>query len=473
MKQLLVFGFLLSFLTLSAQGDEHPHGHHPDPYNDSLPKTLGRDLDKGYFEFHKRSFFMGTINRGDLLDYSGLATGAGLGYFSPEWKGFSFGFSGFFVFQLHQHNVYEQDPTTNNYNRYELLLFDMNDFDNRKDLDRLEELFFRYHKKNFRITAGRQKFDSPFMNEQDNRMRGNIYNGLVGEYKKGKWDLTAALFNHVTIRGTVDWYSIEESYGVYPFGRNPFGTASNYKGNISSLGIGVLGARYKSERWKHQFWNYFNENVFNMTYAQSMYKHDRGRRESGSKKFDGVVGAEGFYHTAISNGGNAEPEMSYIMPNEFTYGGGARMGIDDGRTQVFLNYLHISDNGRFLFPREWGRERFFASIPRERYEGAGGVNSLTLSMKHYFKPDQLYAELFIGTTYHQDLDNIKLNKYGVPSYYHFAGIVDYKFKGYLDGFDIKFMVANKTAHNPNEVEDMYRINRVDLWNFNLILDYRF
>ena len=94
-------------------------------------------------------------------------------------------------------------------------------------------------------------------------------------------------------------------------------------------------------------------------------------------------------------------------------------------------------------------------------------------MKHYFKPDQLYAELFIGTTYHQDLDNIKLNKYGVPSYYHFAGIVDYKFKGYLDGFDIKFMVANKTAHNPNEVEDMYRINRVDLWNFNLILDYRF
>lgn len=473
MKHLVFIGLFFFGFHLFGQEEAHTHGHHPDPNNDSLPKTLGRDLDKGYFEFHKRSFYMGTVNRGDLLDYSGLATGAGLGYFSPVWKGLSFGFSGFFVFQLHQHNVYEQDPTTLNYNRYELLLFDMNDFDNRKDLDRLEELFVEYERKKLRFRLGRQKFDSPFMNEQDNRMRGNIYSGIVGEYQNKNWEFTAALFNQVTIRGTVDWYSIEESYGVYPFGRNPFGSSSNYKGNVSSLGVGVFGAKYKGDNLKHEFWNYYNENVFNLSYGKSVFIHNRGFKDDGTKKFDFIAGLEGFYQTCSANGGNANGEMSYIMPGEFTYGGGSRIGLENKKTKLYLNYLHISDNGRFLFPREWGRERFFASIPRERYEGAGGVNAFSASVKHFFIVDQFYAEFLAGTTYHQDLENIKLNKYGVPSYYHFAGIVDYKFKGYFEGFDVKFMVANKTAHHPSQVLDKYRINRVDLWNFNLIIDYRF
>jgi len=445
---------------------KHYHGHHPIPEADSLPKTLGRDLDKGYFEFHARSFFMGTVNKGSLMDYSAMAAGAGLGYYSPSWKGFHLGFSGFFVFQLFENNIYEQDPTTNNYNRYEVLLFDMNNFKNKKDLDRLEELYVNYEHKHLLIQFGRQKFDSPFMNEQDNRMRPNIYSGLSVNYSYKDWEFIGAAFNHVTIRGTVDWYSMEESYGVYPFGRNPFGTASNYKGNVESLGVGVLGAKYKTDKWKHQFWNYYNENVFNLSFMQNEYALKRAKTTYN-------FGFQALYQTAINDGGNEDPTLSYILKDEFTYAFGGKMGVQRGRHEVSLNNLHISDNGRFLFPREWGRERFFASIPRERFEGAGGVNAFTLKYKYVFKNENMYAELGASSVTHQSLDNIRLNKYGVPSYYHFNGLFDYKFKGYLEGFDFKVLITHKSAHHPSDVEDQYRINRVDLWNFNLILDYRF
>ena len=58
-------------------------------------EMFGEILNTGKFEFHLRSYFMGTNNTDGLLDYSAWGTGAGLGYFSPRWKGLGVGFSGF------------------------------------------------------------------------------------------------------------------------------------------------------------------------------------------------------------------------------------------------------------------------------------------------------------------------------------------------------------------------------------------
>jgi hypothetical protein len=259
---------------------------------------------------------------------------------------------------------------------------------------------------------------------------------------------------------------MEESYGVYPFGRNPFGTSSSYKGNIETLGVAVAGITYKSEKWKHQVWNYHNDNVFNLSFSQHEFNWVR---EKNTFHF----GVQGLYQTAVKNGGNHDPTLSYILPGEQTYAIGGKIGLTRKRHEVSLNNLHISKQGRFLFPREWGNEHFFASIPRERFEGAGGVNALTLKYKYTFKNEQLYTEIGTSTVQHPGLENSLLNKYGIPSYYHFTGLIDYKFKGYLEGFDLQFLIAHKAAHRPGEVPDEFRINRVDLWNFNLILDYRF
>jgi hypothetical protein len=446
---------------------EHAENQHDDT---SSTSKFGKNLKYGEFELHLRSFYMQTINQGQLLDYNTLAAGAGIGYYSPTWKGFHVGFSGFFVFQLYEHNLAKADPTTENGNRYEITLYDMHDPENSKDLDRLEELFVDYTYKGLKILFGRQRINSPLLNDQDNRMRPNIFNGLTAQYHSGKWNLQANWITAVTPRGTVDWYSVEDSYGVYPFGRNHQGEPSQYSGNLKSHGIGVLGVNYETEtkglKTKSQAWNYLAENVFNLTFLQTDFLV---KKES----FDLDMGVQGFAQTAINKGGNSDPAKAYMLPDEKSMGVGAKFGVKTGMHGLSINYMGITKHGRFLFPREWGREIFYANLPRERYEGSGGLNAITLKYHIDLPVKGLTSEWGASQVNHAQLNEYKFNKYGLPSYYHFMGMVDYKFQGYLEGLDLRIMVINKLAQRPNQVPDNFRINRVDVWNINVMMDFRF
>lgn len=433
---------------------------------DSSESKLGLELKKGEFEFHVRNFYMQTHNQGPLLNYATLATGAGMGYYSPSWKGFHVGFSGFFVFQAFQHNIYKPDPTTQNVNRYEILLYDMNDYTNRRDLDRLEELYIHYESNRWRVYWGRHHFNSPLLNEQDNRMRPNIFSGLSAQYQYHNTQVHGAWFNAVTVRGTVDWYSISESFGVYPFGRNPFGTPSQYKGNTHSRGIAVAGVQHQSKQILWQAWNYTAHNVFNLSMLQADWAPKRNTWKP-------IAGVQALYQTAVGNGGNADPLKSYILPNKKTYLIGAKAGIANQSNEWSVNYLNIGNSGRFLFPREWGREIFYASLPRERFEGNGALQATTIKYKKQYKLKGLSSELGASAVHVQELNNYQLNKYGIPSYYHLTALLDYRFSGYLEGLDIKILGVYKPSQNPEKVPDEFRINRVDLWHANLIIDYRF
>jgi hypothetical protein len=437
---------------------------------DSVPdikKNLGEELKSGKVDFHIKSFFMSTLNKGDLLNYSTLASGAGIGYTSPEWKGFEARFSGFFTFQIFENNIRIADPTTGAGNRYEILLYDMNDLTNTNRLDRLEELFIAYRINRLKFTLGRQKIITPMLNEQDNRMRPNVFGGLSAIYSGFNYKLTAMWINSVTIRGTVDWYSIEESYGVYPFGRNPFGQPSDYKGNISSKGIGMLGFQFYKSGLTAQAWNYHADNVFNMSFAQSDYSFNVGG------KTNLHLGLQGFYQFAVKDGGNPDPGRAFILPDEKGFGGGSKVGLFSGRHYVSLNFLGISDKGRFLFPREWGRETLYASLSRERYEGSGDMQAWVLKYDLITPVDGLFAQLGAGTVNHSDMNVFKTNKYGIPSYYHFSGMLDFKFKEFLEGLNLQLLVINKKSKNGDTLPDQLKINRVDMWNLNLVMDYRF
>lgn len=454
---------ILSTTNLSAKNQ---YGGANSTHSDSSSiKSIKSKLKAGDFSFHWRSNYMSTLNQGALMDYQALGTGAGLGYSSPTFHGFQAVFSGFFVFQLYEHNINKADPITNGVNRYEVTLFDMNNLENTKDLDRLEELLIRYCKKNFIFTLGRQKFESPFLNGQDNRMRPNIFSGFNLNYKWKNLEFLLAGFNAMTIRGTVDWYGVGSSFGVYPFGRSPFGTSSAYKGNINSRGIGIVGLKYNSSKLNAQLWNYTAENVFNMSMVQFDFQDSiLGHRIK--------IGSQGFFQYALNKGGNPDPHKAYILPNEKTYGIGAKLAMVFGKHEISVNHLFISDRGRFLFPREWGREMFYVSLPRERFEGNGNVSAWV--MKYALKnPNKNWRiNLGAGSTRLLNVSDVVLNKYGMPSYYHFTGELSYKFSDYLDGLNLRLLVVNKTAKDKN-IPNQFRINRVDMWHFNLVLDYLF
>ncbi|WP_373493235.1 hypothetical protein [Aquiflexum sp.] len=434
---------------------------------DTSRSTLGEDLKKGEFDFHVKSFFMSTLNHGELLDYSTWALGAGLGYISPEWKGFQVRFSGFFTFQMFENNVRIADPITGTGNRYELLLYDMNDLTNTNRLDRLEELYVAYRRNRLKLVLGRQKIITPLLNEQDNRMRPNVFGGLSAFYSALDYKITAMWINSVAIRGTVEWYKTGESFGVYPFGRNPFGETSDYKGNISSKGIGLMGFQYHKGGLTAQAWNYFSENVFNISFVQTDYTFDLG----GKSRFQ--LGLQGFNQFAVNDGGNSEINKTYILPGEKGFGFGSKVGAFLGKHQVSLNFLGINGKGRFLFPREWGRENLYASLPRERYEGSGDMKALVLKYDLTTPVEGLFVQLGAGKVDQSDMYSFKTNKYGIPSYYHFSGILDYKFDDYLKGLNMQLLVINKTAQNSTLLPEKLKINRVDMWNLNLVMDYRF
>ncbi len=463
MSKMFVLVFLLSTtLHLSAQDFTNKN----DSTAAKSPK-LAEELKKGKVDFHLKSFFMATQNRGDLLDYATLAAGAGIGYTSPEWKGFQARFNGFFTFQLFENNIRIADPITGAGNRYEILLYDMNDVTNTNKLDRLEELYLSYRYKKLSFKLGRQRVHSPLLNEQDNRMRPNVFGGLSATYAAKDLKITGMWIESVTIRGTVDWYQIEDSFGVYPFGRNPFGQPSGYKGNIDSKGIAMLGAQYHKSGLTAQAWNYYAENVFNVSFGQLEYQ------KSLDNRMRIHVGAQGLYQFAINDGGNADSQKAFIMPEEKVNAFGGKLGVFYRKHNLSFNYLQIGKGGRFLFPREWGRENFFASLGRERYEGSGDMQAYVLKYDLVTPVEGLFTQLGAGLVNHSEVDNFRSNKYGIPSYYHFAGLAEYKFKDYFEGLNLQLLIVNKTGRDSANVPDNLRINRVDLWNFNLIMDYKF
>lgn len=442
---------------------------HHDVHQDTSSniKMFGKLLNKGLFEFHLRSYYMHTENASGLLDYSTWGTGAGLGYFSPRWKGLGVGFSGFFVFRHFENNIQLLDPATGLANRYELTLFDVHHPENHHDMDRLEEFFISYEKEKISAWFGRHHFESPLLNASDNRMRPNLFSGVSGSYTAGALKLTSAWFTHLISRGSLEWVSVEESLGFYSTGRNPTGSTETYVHHVSSSGIGVVGVEVDRKGLKAQSWTYLAEGLFATTFAEVT-----GTIKS-EKSNSLLYGVQGFYQSASKTGGNPDPAKAYTLPGEKTHGVGLRTGVHMGHSELTANFLYIADQGRFLFPREWGREKFFVSMPRERFEGMGGVHALGINYDKTFIHDKLKISIGVSHVQTPDMENPVLNKYGLPNYFHFTGLIDYRFEGFFKGLDLQFLVAHKNEDRAREIPLEYIINRVNMTNINLILDYRF
>jgi hypothetical protein len=149
------------------------------------------------------------------------------------------------------------------------------------------------------------------------------------------------------------------------------------------------------------------------------------------------------------------------------------VGYTNKKTTVKLNYSHITSQGRFLFPREWGREPLFTFLPRERNEGLGDVDALTINISKSFFAGKLNADLSAGHYYLPDVKNYRLNKYGFPSYSQFNFDLRYSFDGFLKGLNAELLYLYK-INNGNTYSDWkYIINKTNMHQLNFILNYVF
>lgn len=424
---------------------------------------------KGQMHGHFRYYFMATDNAKGLSDHYANALGGGIKYETAPFMGFQFGVSGFFVFNIGSSDLTKPDPVSNQMSRYELSLFDINDPSNKNDIDRLEELYVKYSWKKSHITFGKQLINTPFINLQDGRMRptevGGIYGG-VNEIKNTK--IEAGFLYQVSPRSTVKWYKVGESIGLYTTGVNPDGTKSGYAGNLKSRGISVLGVTHQlSNYFSVKAWDVFVENIFNTAFLQVDYTYSI---KSGSKI---VAGLQYIRQDAVKNGGNEDQSKTYFTKGGRSQTFGARIGWENDRLQTSVNYTRITPDGRYLMPREWGREPFFTYLPRERNDGLGDVHAYVVKAGYSIPKANVKIQAGYGFYNLPEVNDFALNKYGLPSYTQLNIDIRHEFKGFLTGLDAQLLFVHKGRSGNTYGNKKYIINKVNLSSWNLVFNYHF
>ncbi|MCF1714466.1 OprD family porin [Flavihumibacter sp. RY-1] len=441
----------------------------PEPETTRDTSSLLHVFKSGTINGHARLFTMATDNATGIRDYAATAIGGGLRYKTGSFHGFTLGIGGYFIYDLASSNLAKPDPLTNAANRYEIGLFDIQDVSNKNDINRLEELYLQYKHKTFKATIGKQLPDMPFINQQDGRMRATGIDGLQLHWKPGKnTALQAAYLWQISPRSTVRWFSIGESIGIYPAGLGPDGKPSNYKDALKSKGVVVTSIQQQIHpNLSIQVWNQFVENIFNTAMVQAELRKPVGNKNTLTG------GLQVIRQDAINDGGNEDPSKTY-----FTKGGkslvlGGSIGLEHQPWNISLNYTRITKDGRYLMPREWGKDPFYTFLQRERNDGYADVNAI--AFKANYKLDKLHSKLFLGYGHYYlpDVENAAFNKYATPSYQQLNLSWKYDFQAFLKGMDIQFLFVHKSVLGDESYAAKYLVNKVNMSNYNLILNYTF
>lgn len=423
---------------------------------------------QAHWEAHSRTFLMNTINEGSLKDDYALASGAGIGLLTKPIYGFQVGVSGFFIYNVTSSPIELPDSLTNAANRYEIGLFDIENPANKHDLDRLEELYLKYNFSKSAITIGKININTPFLNPQDGRMRPTIEEGVwlnINESKKiginGGW------IWEISPRSTVQWFSLANSIGINPSGVNSDGTKSNYHDHINSSGIAIANVYYKpNDNLKLNIWNGFLDDVMNTALIEINTKQNLDNQK---QLYQGLM----FLHQdAINHGGNSNQQKTYINEGAQSNILSAQLGLKTKRLNTSLNYTHITGDGRYLMPREWGKDPFYTFLPRERNEGMGNVHAYVLKTQFSSANKHFKTGLSYGYYNLPDVKNFRLNKYGMPSYHQLNYDASYTFDKFLKGLEVKFLAVYKIkeANTYNNLKYVY--NKVNMFNLNLIIDFK-
>jgi hypothetical protein len=288
----------------------------------------------------------------------------------------------------------------------------------------------------------------------------------INELKRTKIEI--GWLTHISPRGTMKWYRGASSIGIYPGGVTISGEKSDYKSNVESHGIGIAGVTYAAgKRIKLQAWNSFVENIFNTVLIQA----DGELTVTKNKKI--IAAVQYINQSPIDNGGHGDPTKTYFDVSQKSNSYGFRVAYLQKNSGLKFNYTRITRHGRFLFPREWGREPFFTFLPRERNEGLGDVNAFTINVDWSLFNRTLVVELGAGYYDLPDVRNYRLNKYGMPSYYQLNLNTKYSFNCLLNGLNLELLYLYKGKPGDVYEEWKYVINKVNMHQVNFILNYNF
>lgn len=464
--------FFLNYQEVNAQHqevNEKPEMYKGKTSNEIDTNSLLGAFKRGSVNGHFRYFFMNTVNEGELTDYYANAAGGGLRFETAKFHNFSFAISGFYIFNVGSTDMTKPDPKTGQFNRYEIGLFDLEDASNKSDIDRLEEFYLKYNFKKSSIIFGKQLLNTPFINLQDGRMRPTGVEGFWAEFNELKGiKMEGGWIYSISPRSTTRWYGIGESIGIYSTGLNPDGTPSGYENNIESKGIGLFALNTNlSKHLKLQIWDMYTQNVFNTFMIQSDFNH------SLKNNTNFIASAQVIKQHAINDGGNHDQSSSYFEKNGESLSFGAKVALKSKNWEASLNYNRITKEGRYLVPREWGRDPFFTFLPRERNEGFGDLHAIMAKFDYKIPQSRFKTSLAAGYYKLPDVKNYALNKYGFPAYSQINTDFRYSFDKALKGLEAQLLLVAKINAGETYGNNKMVINKVNMFQTNFVLNFHF
>jgi hypothetical protein len=409
---------------------------------DSLHKEVGSLREfflRGSLHGRVRQMNMVTFHDAPLQDHAAGAIGMAISYETAPFHGFQLGLSGLFTFRAFGYQMDVPDSAGLGFPRFELQLFDVKNPENYSDLDRLDELYLKYHRKNIWAEVGRISVQTSLVNPMDTRMKPYTFQGVQAGWHFRRHHVMGAFLHRVAPRSTVHWYDMGQSIGVFSAGHQFDGTPSAYAGKTETPGVGIFHYRYgkEGEALAIDAWNYIIFNVSNTLHSRISYTLSKGW----------MAGVEYLQQGQVGNGGHDQLEFQYF-PDQTARIFGGRLGYHGEKWQVYLNGAWATREGRFTFPTEWGREQFWTTVARSRTEGLGGFRLLNLSVRlHPLK--NLFIRTDVAHLEAPKPEEFRLNKYGNVSYTQWNMDIDYVFHKAFEGLHIRFISALKWADDPD------------------------
>ncbi len=415
-----------------------------------------------------RSFYMLTDNTEDLKDYNALATGGHLKYKNNFFKDFEIGAALYTTWNLGIQDLTVPDEQTQKTSRYEEGLFDRLDLEDHSVFI-LGELYASYQNDQHFIKLGRMKFNSPLVNGQDGRMIPSLFQGVHYAFDSNRnTKIQMAAFNFMAPRSTGEFFKIGRSLGTYPIARNNDGDGSQYDNNNTDSDFLLIANidQEISKNLKLEVWNYFIENVSNSFYLKPTYQV--------TDHID--IQGEWLHQTKINNGGNKVDSLSYFQDNSSDLLGLKIQYNWFKKNSLSLAYNRILPDGKFLFPREWGREFIFTFQKRERSEGVSDNHALVAYYDQHFK---LFNEnlavrsiLSLGKHWNPSVLDPASNKYAMPDYTQVNIDLFFFFKNWKN-LKPEILLVQKFGNGDIPDNPNLFFNKVDMFQLNFVLNYNF
>ena len=422
--------------------------------------TLKELFEEGKVEGHIRNYFMSTINQGDLRDYYTNAIGGALLYRTKPYKGIELGVKGIFTYKGFSSDLNQADELVGEVSKWEHELYDINDLNNFNDLDRLEELFLKYHFDKGSLTYGKLEIeDTPLLNESDGRMKPFAFKGFWLQLHHHQHQLAVSWLDRVSPRSTVEWYDFNEAIGLTNNGFQPNGQEADYRDHTESRGIALLQYELAWDELRFRANHWYLHHLFNTTMLQMEY-----RKNAWSWGLQYAIQNPDPFMEELPY------ERRYMQPDERGQVLSGVVRYSPSRWNFEVAFTRVLDQGRFLFPRELGRDRFFTSVSRSRLEGVGDAEVLTLIGEH-----QLDKRFHVRAEYTRlfgpQLGNFTNNKYNLDEYDQYSTRLHYEFEGFFRGLNLSLLYVYKKNRNSNDPFTVF--NRSNYHQLNFVTNYNF